>query len=193
MTELLKRLGFCPKRDLIVKWGLYVLSSVILFGLSICAYWIVIDRGLPVIVHHGEVVLYQKQLDDSWVFVVRWHGTLKRRCGGLSNRWIVDGFRLPLADIPYPAEAEPQEVGKDFTWEVPVHVPAYFVSTGHRSGQYRARFLHHCNPLQERIFPIVDNPPSVRFDLPLESQPEQARKPTPKIHPEIGSKPPVSN
>lgn len=195
MNGLLTRFGFAPKRDLVVKWGLYILTSIILASLSVCLYWVVIDRKLPLDVLHGEVVLYQKQSDESWVFVVRWQGILKRRCGGISNRWIVDGFRIPLADIPYPAEAEPNELGKEFTWEVPVHVPAYFVSTGHRSGQYRARFLHHCNPLQERIFPIVDNPPSVPFDLPLETHPDDLRvlPPPPKPGSEIGQKPTLQN
>jgi hypothetical protein len=172
MIARLKSLLPMPKRDSLVKWGLTVTTSIIMVSMGLCLYWVVVDRKLPIEVHRGEVILYQKQMDDSWVFVVRWTGTLRRRCGGISNRWIVDGFRLPLTDIPYPAEPEPAQLNKVFTWEVPVHVPAYFVSTGHDSGQYRARFLYACNPLQERIFPIADTPPAVSFKLPIESQPE---------------------
>jgi hypothetical protein len=171
MTSHLKGLLHMPKRDSFVKWGLTLFTAIILAGLSVCVYWVLLDRKVPIDVHKGEVILYQKQIDDSWVFVVRWTGTLRRRCGGISNRWIVDGFRLSLVDIPYPAEAEPTQLNEEFTWEVPVHVPSYFVSTGHSSGQYRARFLYGCNPLQERMFPIVDTPPSVHFELPIEKQP----------------------
>ena len=183
MIARLKGLLPMPKRDCLVKWGLTITTSIIMVSVGLCLYWVVIDRKLPIEVHRGEVILYQKQIDDSWVFVVRWTGTLRRRCGGISNRWIVDGFRLPLTDIPYPEEPEPAELDREFSWEVPVHVPSYFVSTGHDSGQYRARFLYACNPLQERIFPISDIPPSVSFKLPIESQPAtgpgQNQTPTP--------------
>jgi hypothetical protein len=156
-----------PRRDCFVKWALRFLTTVILTGLGVCVYWVLLDRKVPVEIQKGEVILYQEQSDHSWVFIVKWTGILHRRCGGISNRWIVDGFRLPLVDIPYPAEAEPTQIGEVFSWEVPVHVPAYFVSTGHVSGQYRARFLHACNPLQERIFPIISTPPTVPFALPM--------------------------
>jgi len=165
-----------PKRDAFVKWGMTLSTASILAGLSVCIYWTVLDRRVPIDVLRGEVTLYQKQSDDSWVFVVRWYGILKRRCGGISNRWIVDGFRLPLADIPYPAETEPIELDKEFHWEVPVHVPSYYVSTGHISGRYRARFLYSCNPLQERIFPISYVPPAVEFTLPVKDMPEEIPK-----------------
>lgn len=156
-----------PKRDAFIKWGMTLSTAVILAGLSICVYWTVLDRQVPIDVLRGEVTLYQKQPDESWVFVVRWHGILRRRCGGISNRWIIDGFRLPLPDIPYPAEMEPIELDKEFFWEVPVHIPSYFVSTGHVSGKYRARFMYSCNPLQERIFPISYVPPAVKFEIPV--------------------------
>lgn len=167
-----------PKRDGVIKWGMTLATATILAGVVICLYWLALDRRIPIEVKKGEVVLYQQQQDYSWVFIVRWTGTLKRRCGGISKRWIVDGFRLPLVDVPYPAEAEPNRIGEDFSWEVPIHVPAYFVSTGHTSGLYRAIFFYACNPMQERIFPIVQEAPTVRFELPLDNPPMAPHPPS---------------
>ncbi len=171
INAILSHVGHKPSRDCFIKWGLVSLTTIILFGIGLCLYWLVIDREWPVEIKRGEVVLYQEQPDHSWVFIVRWTGVLKRRCGGMSKRWIVDGFRLPLSDMPYPAEAEPTKIGEEFSWEVPVQVPAYFVSTGHKGGQYRAIFFHACNPLQERVFPIQHEPPVVPFSLPLDGVP----------------------
>jgi DsbC/DsbD-like thiol-disulfide interchange protein len=124
------------------------------------------------------VIKYEHQPDNTWIFIVKWRGQLNRRCGGVSKRWLIDGFRLPLMDFPYPAELETQPLG-DFSWEVPVHVPAYFVSTGHINGTYRARFMYSCNKLQEIVFPIIDEPTSVPFSIPVGSV-EQGPPPGPE-------------
>jgi hypothetical protein len=166
-------------RDCLVKWGLRICSAIILGGVLACVYWLALDRSLPLAVHGGEVIRYNRMPDHSWVMVVRWRGELRRRCGGLSRRWLVDGFRLPLDDFPFPAEPETQPLGP-FQWEVPVHVPAYFVATGHNSGIYRVQFFHACNALQELIFPIYNDPPDVPFTIPHEEPvppPHSARPP----------------
>jgi hypothetical protein len=152
-------------RDCVVKWGLRISSAIILAGVLSCVYWLALDRALPLIVYGGHVIRYDRLSDHSWVMVVRWRGELRRRCGGVSKRWLVNGFRLPLDDFPYPAEPESQPLGA-FQWEVPVHVPAYFVTTGHSKGIYRVQLFHACNRLQELVFPIADELPDVAFDIP---------------------------
>ena len=163
--------GSRHKRDVVVKWGLRLSSAIILGCLAVVIYMLAIDRATPLVVHSGEVIEYDKQPDNSWIFVVRWHGEMKRKCGGVSKRWLVDGFRMPIPDFPYMAVEEAQPLGP-FTWEVPVPVPSYFVTTGHQQGTYRAQFLHHCNALQELIFPIVVEPPPIPFVIPEETPSE---------------------
>lgn len=167
--------SFCfkLKRDSCIKWGFRLSSTAILISLSFCFYWLGVDRSLPITVTNGEVIKYEHQPDNSWIMIVRWRGQLNRRCGGISKRWLIDGFRLPLIDFPYPPEMESQQLG-DFSWEVPIHVPAYYVSTGHTKGTYRARFMYSCNKLQEIVFPIIDEPMGVPFVIPVDSIKEGA-------------------
>lgn len=172
MTLLVGSFHFRPKRDSCVKWGLRISSAAIISGLLFCAYWLVVDRSVPITVAGGEVKEYERQPDNSWILIIRWRGELHRRCGGVSKRWLIDGFRLPLDDFPYPGEMESQPLG-DFTWEEPVHIPAYFVSTGHLSGTYRVKFFYACNRLQEVAFPIADEPPAIPFTIPLNSDPSR--------------------
>ena len=166
-----RRFSHMPRRDCFIKWGMTATTAVILVCLTICLYWVAIDREKPIEGLKGDVVLSQQQIDLSWVVVVRWTATLKRRCPGVSKRWIYGYFRIPLTDIPFPAEEKSNEIGSEITWQVPVHVPSYFSSTGVSSGDYRAVFLYACNPMQERIFPITYEAPIIKLDLPVSDPP----------------------
>lgn len=156
-----------PTWDAFVSWGLRIGTVAILSGLSILAYWVFIDRMIPVTVHHGEVTGFEHQPDDSWIMLVKWHGVRHRQCWGLSKRWISGDFVLPLPDIPYPPDRPAQQLGP-FTWEVPIHIPPYYVSTGHAQGQYSIRIFYACNPMQRLIFPIVVEPDPIKFVIPTD-------------------------
>lgn len=153
--------------DNFVKWGLIACTSVILAGIMLCLYWVLLDRGKPVTVTHGEVVGFEHQSNDSWVMIIKWYGERHRQCWGNSKRWISGDFVLPLPDIPYPPDRPDQEIGP-FTWEVPIEIPAYYVSTGHTTGQYSIRISYACNPMQEYLFPIVIIPEPVKFTIPVD-------------------------
>jgi hypothetical protein len=153
--------------DSVVKWGLIACTSTILSGLMLCVYWLLIDRSAPVTVHYGEVVRFEHQANDSWVMIIRWHGDRHRKCWGNSKRWISGDFVLPLPDIPYPPDRPDQEIGR-FTWEVPIEIPSYYVSTGHTTGQYSIRIAYACNPLQEYLFPVIVTPKPVEFEIPTD-------------------------
>ena len=154
-------------RDSIVKWAMTVLAFIILGGIGLCFYWLVIDRAPPVTVSGGEIISYEQQPDKTWIITVRWHGDRHRKCYGNSKRWLANGYWLPLADIPYPPPSAEMETGR-FTWEVPILVPAYYVSTGHITGKYAIRILYACNPLQEYLFPITVEPPAIPFLIPID-------------------------
>ena len=153
------------ERDFVVKWGLRGMSSLILAMILLTFYWVVLDRSPPSTIERGEVVSYQPQPDGSWVMFVRWYGQRHRECTGNSKRWVSAGAYLPLQDIAYPPSEDPFRPGP-YEWEVPVHIPAYFTSTGHIRGAYSIRILYACNPIQEYIFPIPVEPPPVPFSLP---------------------------
>lgn len=152
-------------RDCVVKWGLRVMSTVILFIILLVFYWVVIDRWPPSTIEGGTVTSYQPQPDGSWVMFVRWRGERHRECNGYSKRWLSAGAYLPLEDIAYPPYDKATQMGP-YEWEVPVNIPAYFASTGHIRGSYSIRILYACNPLQEYVFPIPVEPPPVPFSLP---------------------------
>jgi hypothetical protein len=156
-----------PNWDGLVRWGLTLFTAIILSGLMLCVYWVLIDRSAPVTVHYGEVVRFEHQANDSWVMIIRWHGERHRQCWGNSNRWISGDFVLPLPDIPYPPDRPDQQIGP-FTWEVPIEIPSYYVSTGHTTGQYAIRIEYSCNPLQEYLFPIIVTPNPVKFVIPTD-------------------------
>ncbi len=156
-----------PRRDLLVEWGMKICTAAILGGLSLVSYWMFIDRSDPVTVHYGEVLNFERQADDSWIIIIKWHGERHRQCWGNSKRWISGGFVLPLPDIPYPPDRPEQKLG-EFEWEVPVMIPSYYVSTGHHTGQYAIRIFYSCNPIQDYVFPIVIEPPPIPFSLPLD-------------------------
>jgi hypothetical protein len=143
------------------------MSTAIMAMVLLCFYWIVIDRAVPVVVHGGQVLKYEKQPDGSWIVFVKWTGEQFRLCDGNSKRWLADTAILPLADIPYPPNESERPLGP-YQWEVPLHIPSYFASTGHVRGTYRIQILYACNPLQQYVFPIVVNPPPVPFELPIE-------------------------
>lgn len=153
------------QRDFFVKWAMRFLSSLVLGFILLVFYWIFLDREEPVVVHGGEVVKYEKQSDRSWIVFVKWKGERFRVCTGNSKRWIANTALLPLEDIPYPPDEERRPLGP-YQWEVPLHIPAYFASTGHVTGTYRIRILYACNPIQEYMFPIVVDPPPVPFQIP---------------------------
>jgi hypothetical protein len=158
-------------KDSVVAWTMSSLMLVILLILGLCFYWLVIDRAPPVDVHGGEVLRYERQRDDSWIIIVRWNGNRHRNCFGNSKRWIsANGFWLPLMDIPYPPPSEGDVDIGEFSWEVPVLVPSYYVSTGHDHGNYSIRILYSCNPLQEYLFPIIVEPKPISFRIPIETQ-----------------------
>lgn len=162
-------------RDSAFIWGMRAVSLVLLGSFALIFYWLVLDRSIPTNVLGGEVVRYERQSDGAWIVIVRWHGERKRSCWGNSKRWITDsnqgsiGLVLPLEDIAYPPDYD-LPPSKSYVWEVPIHVPAYFESAGHTKGAYRIRILYSCNPLQEYLFPIVVEPPSVHFNLPVAEQ-----------------------
>jgi hypothetical protein len=153
--------------DTVVSWGLSLFAGVIMAGLALVGYWVFLDRASPVTVHGGEVIRFDHQADDSWVMIVRWSGERHRQCWGNSKRWISGDFVLPLPDIPYPPDRPEQQLG-EFSWEVPVHIPPYYVSTGHIRGQYSIRILYACNPIQEYIFPISVEPDPIEFTIPVD-------------------------
>lgn len=153
--------------DTFVKWGLVSCTSAILAGMMLCLYWIVLDRRKPVTVTHGEVVGFEHQANDSWVMIIKWYGQRHRQCWGNSKRWISGDFVLPLPDIPYPPDRPDQEIGP-FTWEVPIEIPPYYVSTGHITGQYSIRISYACNPMQEYLFPIIVTPDPIKFTIPTD-------------------------
>jgi hypothetical protein len=180
----LSKISQKPSWDTIVSRGLTVFAGIILCGLLLVAYWIFLDRTAPVTVKGGEVLRFEHQADDSWVMIIRWYGDRHRKCWGNSKRWISGDFVLPLPDIPYPPDRPDQELGP-FSWEVPVHIPPYYVSTGHVQGQYSIRILYACNPIQEYIFPIPVEPDPIRFVIPTdmprkEMQSGQLRSSRPK-------------
>lgn len=166
MMNFLKRKNM-PERDTFVSWGLKIGTAAILCGLSLVVYWLFLDRETPVTVHYGEVTRFEHQADDSWVMLVKWHGERHRQCWGNSKRWISGDFVLPLPDIPYPPDRPHQELGA-FTWEVPIHIPPYYVSTGHVTGNYSIRIFYACNPIQQYVFPIVVEPEPIQFVIPTD-------------------------
>lgn len=161
----LPRIADMVERDTFVSWGLKICTATILCGLAVVFYWMVIDRSAPVTVKFGEVTGFEHQPDDSWVMLVKWHGERHRTCWGTSKRWISGDFVLPLPDIPYPPEWSERELGP-FTWEVPIQIPSYYVSTGHTEGKYSIRIFYSCNPLQQVFLPIVVEPEPVHFSIP---------------------------
>lgn len=163
-----------PARDSFIKWGLFACTGVILGGLMLCLYWIILDRAEPVTVKYGEVVRFEHQANDSWIIIIRWHGERHRKCWGNSKRWVAGDFVLPLPDIPYPPDRPHQELGP-FTWEVPIEIPSYYVSTGHKTGQYSIRIDYACNPMQEYLFPIVVTPEPIQFEIPIDMPMKQVR------------------
>lgn len=167
MIKFSSRTSTLPSRDTFVKWGMRICTAVILAGLAVVFYWMAIDREIPVTVDYGEVIRFEHQSDDSWVMIVKWHGVRHRQCWGNSKRWISGDLFLPLPDIPYPPERPQQELGK-FTWEVPIHIPPYYVSTGHVSGKYAIRIFYACNPIQEYLFPITVEPNPIPFVIPTD-------------------------
>lgn len=166
MNSLISRVKM-PTRDDFIKWGMMFCTGVILFGLLLCLYWLLVDRSVPVTVHRGEVIRFEHQTDDSWIMIIKWHGDRHRQCWGNSKRWISGDFVLPLPDIPYPPDRPDQELGP-FTWEVPIVIPPYYVSTGHITGNYAIRIMYACNPIQEYLFPIIIEPPPIPFSIPID-------------------------
>jgi hypothetical protein len=158
-------------RDAFVVWGLRILSFIIMAIMVLVFYWLVIDRSPPTTVFRGEVLRYEPQPDGGWILIIKWHGERHRLCWGNSKRWIADnnplsiGLVLPLEDIAYPPDLHVGQLGH-YEWEVPIHIPPYFASTGHTKGAYKIRILYSCNPLQQYMFPIVVEPPPVPFELP---------------------------
>lgn len=145
-------------------WGASILTAAILVPVTLCLYWLVLDRAPPITVHYGEITGYERRQNGDYVIFVRWHGQRHRACHGVSRRWLVDGARVPLADIPYPPE-DPRPVDTPVSWEVTVDVPGYFLTTGHVKLAYRIRIDYACNPIQELAFPIQVAPPPVPFEL----------------------------
>jgi hypothetical protein len=164
--------NFTVYRDAAVVWGFRITSAIIVGIFLLSSYWLVLDRSVPTKILYGEVIRYEPQADGAWLIIIRWHGERKRSCWGNSKRWITDnnpasiGLVLPLEDIAYPPDSDRPRDGK-YEWEVPIHVPAYFATTGHIRGAYKIRILYACNPLQEYFFPIVVDPPPVSFELPV--------------------------
>jgi hypothetical protein len=160
-------------RDAIVVWGVRILSFIIMAILALVFYWLVIDRSPPATIIGGEVLRYEQQPDGAWLLIIKWRGERHRSCWGNSKRWIADnnplsvGLVLPLEDIAYPPDSNIHDrpLGP-YEWEVPIHIPSYFATTGHTKGAYKIRILYSCNPLQQYIFPIVVEPPPVPFELP---------------------------
>lgn len=156
------------KWETFVSWGFKLGSLVMVAVLLLCFYWLVIDRSPAVVVDQGRAVAYEQQPDGSFLTWVHWKGTRYRSCSGTSKRWLVgeSGIILPLAEIPYPPDPKDRPIGP-YEWEVPIHIPAYYISSGHTKGEYRIRILYACNPLQEIMWPIVEEPDPVPFELPI--------------------------
>lgn len=146
------------------RWGVSILSSVIMLITGLAVYWLVIDRSPPVTVTHGEVVGYERQPTGNYIVFIKWHGERHRNCYGNSKRWLTDSIVIPLPDIPYPPDLQDAPAGP-VEWEVAIDVPSYFVTTGHMKLSYRIRIDYVCNPLQEFMFPIQVSPPPVPFEI----------------------------
>lgn len=175
---------FWMHRDTFILWGMRISSAIILAIFALGFYWLVLDRSQPVFVERGEVDKYERQEDGSWIVFVRWYGVRERACWGNSKRWLTGDavlpLVLPLQDIAYPPDIQDRPLGP-YQWEVPLHIPAYFTRLGQTSGSYRIRILYSCNPLQEYLYPIVVEPPPVRFQLPLDTAPFPSRPPSTEL------------
>lgn len=146
------------------QFGVLLFSLIILGVICLGFYWLVIDREPPVDIVRGEVVGHERQPNGNHVLFVKWYGERHRACYGNSKRWLTGNIVVPLPDIPYPPEPGAMQLGP-IIWEVPIEVPGYFISTGHRKLAYQIRIDYACNPLQELMFPISVAPPPVPFEL----------------------------
>lgn len=168
MRNFMRNYGPHLKWETFISCGLKITSLIIFLGLMLCFYWLVLDREPAVVVESGRAVAYERQADGSYLTWVHWKGTRYRQCTGTSKRWLVgeNGIILPLEEIPYPPEVRTRPLGP-YEWEVPIRVPQYYITSGHTSGEYRIRILYACNPLQEIVWPIVEEPDPVPFELPI--------------------------
>lgn len=146
------------------EWGVALFSLIIFAIIGLAFYWLVIDREPPVTITRGEVVGHERQSNGNHIIFVKWHGERHRACYGNSKRWLTGNIVVPMPDIPYPPDPRTVELGP-IVWEVPIEVPGYFISTGHRKLAYQIRIDYACNPMQELLFPIRVSPPPVPFEL----------------------------